>query len=138
MGTVVDQHSTLNSAPIRGTRSMPLDNDNKSHRSFSNSLDSAFAYDNPDSRWRWTGVPQVYSGVARPVIHGVYHTARNINSGNPEEWARAKDQFSKFGTGETQTEYLKKHREDAAAAANKAAEDAANKAAAGGSNAQEK
>lgn len=28
-----------------------------------------------------------------------------------EEWAWAKDQLSKFGTGQSQTEYLKAHRE---------------------------
>ena len=74
---------------------MPLDKDNQSHRNASNNLDAAFAYDNPNSAWRWTGVPQVYSGVARPIIHGVYHASRGASSGNPEEWARAKDQFSK-------------------------------------------
>lgn len=74
---------------------MPLDKDNQSHRNASNNLDAAFAYGNPNSGWRWTGVPQVYSGVARPIIHGVYHASRGASSGNPEEWARAKDQFSK-------------------------------------------
>ena len=30
------------------------------------------------------------------MVHGAYHGARYVgNGGNPEEWAQAKDQFSK-------------------------------------------
>lgn len=78
---------------------MPLDRDNMGHRNFSNNLDSAHT----GKAW--------YDLAARPIVHGAYHAGRFVNSGNPEEWARAKDQFSKFGTGQTQTEYLKAHRE---------------------------
>lgn len=77
-----------------------LDPDNASHRSFSNNL---------DERFKDSGA---YNRFARPVIHGTYHAGRfAFNGGNQEEWARAKDQFSKFGTGQQQTEYLKAHRQ---------------------------
>lgn len=75
-----------------------LDPDNPSHRGFSDKLDNKFS----DST--------VYNNFARPVIHGTYHTGRFLNSGNTEEWARAKDQFSKVGTGQQQTEYLEIYR----------------------------
>ena len=66
---------------------MPLDKDNASHRSFSDKLDAM-------SR---SPIDQaIYEGVQRPIIHGVYHAGRFVTGGgNPEEWARAKDQFSK-------------------------------------------
>merc|ERR1711915_900938 len=54
-----------------------------------------------------------WNKVVRPVVHGTYHTARSLRSSNPEEWARAKDQFSKVGTGQTRTEYLAQHRAQA-------------------------
>lgn len=78
---------------------MPLDKDNASHRNFSNNLDAAHG----GKAW--------YDLAARPVIHGTYHAGRFCNSGNAEEWARAKDQFSAVGSGQTQAEYLKVHRE---------------------------
>ena len=63
---------------------MPLDKDNPGHRNFSDKLDAA----NKDS--------EVYNKVTRPIIHGAYHFGRYaFNGGNPEEWARSKDQFSK-------------------------------------------
>lgn len=76
-----------------------LDKDNPSHRSASNNL---------DERFKNSGA---YNRFARPVIHGTYHAGRFVNSRNPEEWARAKDQFSKFGTGQQRTDYLKAHRQ---------------------------
>lgn len=88
---------------------MPLDKDNQSHRGMSNNLDA-----------KYCGKP-FYDKVARPVIHGTYHAGRYVANGlNPEELARSKDQFSKFGTGQSQTDYLKAHRE--AEAARQAAE----------------
>lgn len=75
-----------------------LDPDNPSHRSLSNRLDDRFA----NSR--------LYNNYARPVIHGTYHAGRYVGGRNPEEWARAKDQFSKFGTGQQRTDYLRAHR----------------------------
>lgn len=78
---------------------MPIDKDNPKHRGVSNNLDSKYG----GKAW--------YDCAARPIIHGTYHAGRYINSGNEEEWARAKDQFSKVGTGQTQTEYLKAHRD---------------------------
>ena len=39
----------------------------------------------------------MYDKYVRPVVHGVYHAARGIKSGNRAEWDRAKDQFSKVG-----------------------------------------
>lgn len=80
---------------------MPLDKDNPSHRGFSDNLDNKY------SGQSW------YDKAARPIIHGTYHAGRYLNSSNPEEWARAKDQFCSVGTGQTQTEYLKAHREQA-------------------------
>ena len=77
---------------------MPLDKDNAGHRDLSNQLDAKFCGNG------------FYDKVARPIIHGAYHTGRYVRSSNPEELARAKDQFSKFGTGQSQTEYLKAHR----------------------------
>lgn len=77
---------------------MPLDKDNKSHRDFSVKLDDKYSGG------------ATYDKFVRPVIHGTYHAGRFINSGNPEEWARSKDQFSKVGTGQQRTEYLAEHR----------------------------
>ena len=66
---------------------MPLDKDNKSHRAFSDKLDAI-----P----RTPKEQEVYKRFDRPIIHGVYHAGRFVTGGgNPEEWARAKDQFSK-------------------------------------------
>lgn len=76
-----------------------LDPDNKSHRSMSDKLDSALK-NNP-----------LWEKVARPAIHGAYHAGRFVKGGNPEELARAKDQLSKVGTGQQQTDYLKAHRQ---------------------------
>ena len=64
---------------------MPLDPENKDHRKESDELDE-----------KYSGEPW-YDKGGRPVIHGVYHTGKFLNSGNKEEWARAKDQFSKVG-----------------------------------------
>lgn len=77
-----------------------LDKDNPSHRNLSNQLDAK------------CGDSGVYNKIVRPVVHGTYHAARFVNSGNPEELARAKDQISKFGTGQQHTDYLKAHRSD--------------------------
>lgn len=80
---------------------MPLDPDNKSHRAIDKVLDEKFS-----------GGP-IYDCVTRPIIHSTYHAGRFVfNGGNPEEWARAKDQLSKLGTGQTQTEYLETHRQE--------------------------
>lgn len=98
---------------------MPLDKDNSSHRGFSNNLDAKY------------GGNPLYDKVARPVIHGTYHAGRYVGNGlNPEELARSKDQFCTFGTGQSQSDYLKAHREaeaarQAAEAAKQAAEAAA-------------
>ena len=63
---------------------MPLDKDNPGHRNFSDKMDAA----NKNRT--------VYNKIERPIIHGVYHAGRYaFNGRNPEEWARAKDQFSK-------------------------------------------
>lgn len=76
-----------------------MDKDNSNHRDMSNNLDKKYC----GQSW--------YDKAARPIIHGTYHTGRYLNSGNAEELARAKDQFSCVGTGQTQTEYLKAHRD---------------------------
>ena len=66
---------------------MPLDKDNASHRSFSNKLDAMPRTPRQQEAWE---------KFDRPIIHGVYHAGRYLTGGgNPEEWARAKDQFSK-------------------------------------------
>ena len=66
---------------------MPLDKDNASHRSLSDKLDAV-----PRTPMEQAG----YETLTRPIIHGVYHAGRYLTGGgNPEEWARAKDQFSK-------------------------------------------
>lgn len=76
-----------------------LDPDNQTHRGWSDSLDQKF------------GDNKAYTHVARPVVHGTYHVGRFVTGGgNQEEWARAKDQYSKIGSGQQQTEYLKAHR----------------------------
>lgn len=79
---------------------MPLDKDNRTHRNFSDKLDDKFC-----------GGAK-FDKVVRPVLHSTYHAARFVNGGcgNPEEWARAKDQLSKLGTGQKRTEYLEQHR----------------------------
>lgn len=56
------------------------------------------------------GANKLYTHVARPVAHGMYHAGKALFRLNSEEWARSKDQFSKFGTGQTQTEYLEAYR----------------------------
>ena len=76
-----------------------LDKDNPQHRGWSNKLDNKF------------GGGPIYEKAVRPVIHGGYHAGRYVSSRNPEEWARSKDQFSKVGTGQQRTDYLKAHRE---------------------------
>jgi hypothetical protein len=78
---------------------MSLDKDNKGHRDISNKMDATF------------GGGVIYEKVVRPVVHGTYHAARGLSSGNGAEFARAKDQFSKVGTGEQRTEYLKAHQD---------------------------
>ena len=80
---------------------MPLDKDNAEHRQMSNNYDDKY------------GGQALYNKAVRPIVHGTYHAGRFINSGNSEEWARAKDQYSNIGTGQTQTEYLQQHREEA-------------------------
>ena len=66
---------------------MPLDKDNASHRSLSDKL---------DAMPRGPLNQAMYERFDRPIIHGVYHAGRFVTGGgNPEEWARAKDQFSK-------------------------------------------
>ena len=67
-------------------KKMPLDKDNPDHRNFSDRLDAL-----PRSPMD----AAIYNRFQRPIIHGVYHAARFVSSGNPEEWARSKDQFSK-------------------------------------------
>ena len=67
---------------------MPLDKENKSHRDKSNKLDAFFSN-------RTSVEQEVWKRFARPPIHGVYHAKNYVKGGNPEEWARAKDQFSK-------------------------------------------
>lgn len=76
--------------------------------------------DDPDDRARsdrWDekyGGNPLYDKAARPIIHSVYHAGRAVKYDNPEEWAQAKDQLSKFGTGQSQTEYLQAHRKNEA------------------------
>lgn len=77
---------------------MPLDKDNPSHRNLSEKLDDKFSGN------------ALYDKGVRPLVHGGYHAGRYLNSGNPEEWARTKDQLSKVGTGEQRTDYLNEHR----------------------------
>ncbi|KAL5254365.1 hypothetical protein ACHWQZ_G013973 [Mnemiopsis leidyi] len=72
-----------------------LEKDNPSHRSLSDKLDKKH------------GGKPLYEKFVRPVVHGVYHAARGIKSGNGAEWDRAKDQFSKVGSGQQRTDYLK-------------------------------
>ena len=88
---------------------MPLEKDNQSHRALSNSLDqnhcgkgwytrtftSSFGMRLRTSRHTRHSGDRRYDKAVRPVVHGTYHTARAISSGNGEEWARAKDQYSK-------------------------------------------
>ena len=76
---------------------MPLEKDNAKHRSMSNNMD------NKHSGKGW------YDKGVRPVIHGAYHAGRCVTSGNQAECARAKDQFSKVGSGQQRTDYLKAH-----------------------------
>ena len=78
---------------------MLLEKDNTSHHGFSNKLDDKL------------GGGPIYEKFTRPIVHGVYHAARSIDSGNDAEWARAKDQFSAVGKGQPRTEYLKAHKE---------------------------
>ncbi len=78
---------------------MPLEKDNPSHRSFSNSLDDTF------------GGGFTYKKLVCPVIHGAYHAAHFVGNGNNAEWARAKDQFSAVGKGQPCNEYLNAHQE---------------------------
>ncbi|CAB9504301.1 expressed unknown protein [Seminavis robusta] len=73
---------------------MPLEKDNPSHRNLSDKLDGKY------------GGGSIYEKVTRPIVHGVYHTARCVSSGNSAELARAKDQFSAVGKGQPRTEYL--------------------------------
>ena len=87
-----------------GKGSTSLEPDIKPLRGFSDRLDNSF------------GGGPIYEKAVRPVIHGVYHAGRGLESGNAAEIARAKDQFSKIGTGEQRTEYLKAHRESTTAA----------------------
>ena len=91
-----------------------LQPDNPSHRSFSNKMDEI------------CGDSPAYDKYVRPVVHGAYHAARYVDSidvdfqlkplsvdinVNSEEWARSKDQLSKFGTGQAKTDYLKEVRD---------------------------
>lgn len=96
---------------------MPLEKDNPSHRAISIKLDDSLS----GKGW--------YDKAVRPIVHGTYHACRalpkidiekhgedllptvTINN-NKEEWARAKDQYSKVGTGQSQTEYLKIYRDN--------------------------
>lgn len=79
---------------------LDLDPDNPDHRRISNELDAEYR----GEEW--------YDKVMRPIIHGTYHTGRFMNSGNKEEWSRAKDQYSKFGTGQTNSEYWRGNKND--------------------------
>ena len=90
-----------------GKGSTSLEPDIKPLRGFSDRLDNSF------------GGGPIYEKAVRPVIHGVYHAGRGFESGNAAEIARAKDQFSKIGTGEQRPEYLKAHQEAAASATTK-------------------
>ncbi len=80
---------------------MPLEKDNPKHRDWSNTLDEKY------------GDNKAYTHVVRPIVHGAYHAARYADGGfnNEAEWSRAKDQFSRIGTGQNQTEYLKAHQQ---------------------------
>ena len=62
---------------------MPLDKDNPGHRATSDKWDAKY------------GGGPIYDRVTRPIVHGTYHAGRYLRSGNAEEWARSKDQFSK-------------------------------------------
>ena len=75
---------------------MPLDKDNAELGQISNNYDDKYAEQGK---------------AVRPIIHGTCHAGRSINSGNSEEWARPKDQYSTSGTSQPQAEYLQKHRE---------------------------
>jgi|ERR1711971_110881 len=77
---------------------MPLEKDNPKDRDMSNKLDEKFKDSN------------VWNKGVRLAVHGVYHAGRFVTSKNPEEWARAKDQLGKIGTGQSQTDYLAQHR----------------------------
>ena len=92
---------------------MSLEKDNKSHRGMSDNLDKAYGAMSKSKCPYQVYRGAVYEKVTRPVIHGAYHGARHIKTGNPAELARAKDQFSKIGTGQSQADYLKQHREEA-------------------------
>lgn len=87
-----------------GKEAMSIQEDNKDHRAKSNELDAKY------------GGNFLYENVARPIVHGAYHGARYLGyeaqkAFDPEELARAKDQFSAIGKGQPRTEYLKEHRE---------------------------
>ena len=77
-----------------------LERDNPTHRGWSNSMDNKYG----GEKW--------YDNYARPIVHGVYHTGRAVNSLNGAEWARAKDQFSAVGEGQPTSEYLKEYRDE--------------------------
>lgn len=67
----------------------------KLHRSLSDKLDRAFKGN------------RGYERFDRPLNHGTYHAGRYLGNGKtPEEWARAKDQYSKFGTGQQHTDLV--------------------------------
>ena len=68
---------------------MPLDEDNQSHQQTSNNWDNNCSLKSLDDK------------AAQPIVHGSYHAGRYVNSGNSEEWARAKNQFSKVGSGQS-------------------------------------
>ena len=93
---------------------MPLEKDNTGHRNFSNKLDN------------FMGNCPFHNNYERPIVHGAYHAGRGAlstkvswNKGsiiptpniswNKAEFARSKDQFSKVGTGQQKTDYLKAH-----------------------------
>lgn len=68
--------------------------DNPEHRKLSNCLDKKF------------GGKRFYDKAVRPLIHGTYHAARYFGyeakkSFDPEEKARAKELFNKFGKSVT-------------------------------------
>lgn len=86
---------------------LDLDPDNPEHRKISDDLDAKYI----GEEW--------YDKVFRPIIHGTYHTGRFVNSGNKDEWSRAKDQYSKFGTGQTNFEYYKEYKVTSLPCANK-------------------
>ena len=72
---------------------MSLEKDNKSHRGMSDNLDKAYGAMSKSKCPYQVYRGAVYEKVTRPVIHGAYHGVRHINTGNPAELARAKDQF---------------------------------------------